>query len=79
MKEPKIANKHPYAVEVKEGQTYYWCKCGESKKQPFCDGSHKGSEFRPVAYTADESGEVYFCGCKRSENEPLCSGFHSKL
>jgi CDGSH-type Zn-finger protein len=79
MMEPNIAQKSPYAVEVEQGKTYKWCACGQSKKQPFCDGSHKGSEFTPVAYNATETKTVYFCGCKRTKNRPLCDGTHKSL
>lgn len=77
--EPHIAQKSPYAVEVEAGKTYWWCACGKSAGQPFCDGSHKGSAFSPVEYTAEKSGTVYFCGCKHSAHKPLCDGTHSKL
>jgi CDGSH-type Zn-finger protein len=76
---PEIAQKSPYSVEVESGKSYYWCSCGKSKNQPFCDGSHQGSEFTPVVYTATESKTVYFCGCKKSGNKPMCDGSHSKL
>jgi CDGSH-type Zn-finger protein len=79
MTEPVIAQKSPYAVEVEAGKTYYWCSCGRSAKQPFCDGSHKGTEFVPLAYRAEKAGTVYFCGCKHSGKKPLCDGAHSKL
>lgn len=76
---PKIAQTAPYPVEVEEGKTYFWCACGQSSKQPFCDGSHKGSEFTPVKYTAETSKKVFFCGCKHSANAPLCDGVHKAL
>ncbi len=79
MTQPEIAQKAPYKTTVEAGKTYYWCACGRSKKQPFCDGSHKGSEFNPVAYTADKAGDVYFCGCKASGKSPLCDGTHKQL
>lgn len=79
MSTPKIAHRSPISFDVEEGKTYYWCSCGESKKQPFCDGSHKGSEFAPVAYTATKSGTVYFCGCKHTSNGALCDGSHKNL
>lgn len=76
MSEPVRAADHPYAVEVEQGKTYFWCACGRSATQPFCDGSHKETEFVPVKYEATESGTVHFCGCKQSGNKPLCDGSH---
>ena len=74
-----IAQKAPYAIDVEAGKSYYWCACGRSKTQPFCDGSHNGTSFSPVAYKAEKSGTVYFCGCKQSKNSPLCDGSHNQL
>lgn len=79
MSEPVIAQKAPFPVEVEEGKTYFWCVCGESSKQPFCDGSHQGSGFTPLKYTAEKAGRVFFCGCKQTTKAPLCDGTHSKL
>lgn len=79
MSSAKIAQKAPYPVEVEAGKTYWWCSCGESKNQPFCDGSHKGGPFTPQQYTADKSGPVYFCGCKAAAAAPLCDGTHKSL
>lgn len=76
---PEIAQKAPFAVEVTAGKTYFWCACGKSRKQPFCDGSHKDSAFAPVKYTAEKTGKAFFCGCKHSSKQPLCDGSHSKL
>ena len=79
MPEPTIAQKAPFATTVEAGKTYYWCACGKSANQPFCDGSHRGSEFTPVAYKAEADGQVYFCGCKHSAKRPMCDGTHRSL
>ena len=79
MAEPNIAAKAPIGIEVEAGKAYFWCSCGKSAKQPFCDGSHSGSEFSPLRYTAEESKTLYFCQCKHSAKKPLCDGSHSKL
>ncbi len=79
MAKPEIAATSPFAVDVEQGKDYYWCACGKSKSQPFCDGSHKGSEFAPLKYTASQTQTVYFCGCKRSGKAPLCDGTHRTL
>ena len=79
MSTPNIAQKGPCALEVEAGKTYYWCACGLSQSQPFCDGAHKGSGMSPKPYTAEKSGTVYFCGCKHSGKGALCDGSHSKL
>ncbi len=76
---PVCAQKEPYAVEVEEGKTYYWCTCGKSEKQPFCDGLHKDTGFKALAYTAEKNGTVYFCGCKATKNAPLCDGSHKDI
>ncbi len=94
MTEPVVAQKAPYGVEVESGKTYFWCTCGKSSKQPFCDGSHSNgshsdgshsdgsethSEFAPMKFEAEESKLLYFCGCKASQNKPFCDGSHKKL
>ncbi len=78
MKKARIANKSPLLLEMKAG-TYYWCACGESKKQPFCDGSHVGTEFEPKAVMFDQIRSVFWCQCKQSENAPFCDGAHKEL
>jgi CDGSH iron-sulfur domain-containing protein 3 len=79
MGEPAIASRTPFGVDVEAGKTYWWCRCGLSQKQPFCDGTHKGGEFAPLKFEATESKKVWFCGCKRSANKPLCDGSHKAL
>ena len=78
MSEPIIAQKAPYVLDVEPG-SYYWCSCGRSKNQPFCDGSHKGTEFTPVKVEITEKKKVAFCGCKHSKTGAFCDGTHSKL
>ena len=79
MPDPVVAQKSPYEVDVEEGKSYWWCACGRSKTQPFCDGSHKGTGFSPVEYAAKRSKAVYFCGCKQTDGQPLCDGKHNSL
>ncbi|HNB28496.1 MAG TPA: CDGSH iron-sulfur domain-containing protein [Alphaproteobacteria bacterium] len=79
MAEPVIAQKSPFKCDVVQGKSYFWCACGKSKNQPFCDGSHKGSEFSPVKYEATENKTVFFCGCKHSAKKPFCDGTHSRI
>jgi len=76
---PNIAARAPLPIEVEAGKDYWWCACGKSSKQPFCDGSHKGSSFSPMKYTADKTGRVFFCACKHTSNRPLCDGTHKTL
>ncbi len=79
MSEPVVPQKAPYRVEVEAGKTYWWCACGRSANQPFCDGSHKGTGFAPIKHVATASGPVFFCGCKHSARAPLCDGTHKSL
>jgi len=78
MSDPVRASDRPFKVEVEEGKTYMWCSCGRSKKQPFCDGSHSGTDFAPIMYKADETRKISFCGCKISSAAPICDGSHNR-
>jgi CDGSH-type Zn-finger protein len=79
MTEPVVASRTPIGVEVEKGKTYWWCACGRSKTQPFCDGSHQGSTFVPQKYEAGITGKLWFCACKHTGTAPLCDGSHKKL
>jgi CDGSH-type Zn-finger protein len=74
-----IAQKAPFATEVEKGKEYFWCACGRSRSQPFCDGSHRGMGLEPIAFTAEKTGTVYLCACKHSGNKPYCDGTHKDL
>lgn len=79
MSEAEIAAKKPCFVELEEGKTYWWCTCGRSTNQPWCDGSHKGTDFQPMELTADETRKRGLCTCKRTANAPFCDGAHKDL
>lgn len=76
--EPKIAKKEPIVIEVEAG-TYWWCTCGESSNQPYCDGSHKGTDFTPRKIEIEEAKKVAWCQCKHTSNPGFCDGTHAKL
>ena len=78
MTDPIRVSNTPYPVEVEAGKSYWWCACGKSAKQPFCDGAHKDTTITPFKYDATESKKVYFCGCKATAKPPMCDGTHSK-
>jgi CDGSH-type Zn-finger protein len=78
METPEIAKKGPYVLDM-EVSTVYWCSCGKSSKQPYCDGSHAGSSFTPKKVEVTEAKKVAFCGCKHSKNGAFCDGSHAKL
>ncbi|MDX2298531.1 MAG: CDGSH iron-sulfur domain-containing protein [Xanthomonadaceae bacterium] len=79
MSQPHVAQAAPYVVDVEAEKTYWWCACGLSKDQPFCDGSHKRTDLVPIKYVAERSERLWFCGCKHSADAPLCDGTHRKL
>ena len=74
-----IARLKPYLVQVEKGKSYFWCACGLSKKQPFCDGSHKVTEFLPLKWVAEQTGEKLLCACKQTRAQPFCDGSHNSL
>ncbi|PKL82528.1 MAG: hypothetical protein CVV24_09650 [Ignavibacteriae bacterium HGW-Ignavibacteriae-3] len=78
MPDPKIAQKSPFVITMQPGK-YYWCACGKSANQPFCDGSHKGSEFSPKMEEITEEKKIAWCGCKHSSTKPFCDGTHRNL
>ena len=79
MPKGEIAAKSPIAVDVIPGRKYWWCACGRSQKQPFCDSAHKGTEFSPVMFETDTAQTIYFCRCKQTGDRPRCDGTHNTL
>lgn len=77
--QPVVAGTAPIKAELTAGKTVYWCACGRSNNQPFCDGSHKDTAFTPVAHTPARDGAAFFCACKRTGNRPLCDGSHKQV
>ncbi len=77
--EPKVAQKGPFQAELIAGKTYFWCSCGHSQKQPFCDGSHKSTTMTPQKFVAETTAIYNLCGCKASDDMPFCDGSHNML
>ncbi len=78
MNQPEIPSKTPAVLELEPG-TYWWCACGRSKNQPWCDGAHTGTTFEPMEYTVSEKKRVALCNCKHTKTAPLCDGNHRNL
>ena len=78
MSDPICAQKAPYILDLKAGE-YWWCSCGKSVKQPFCDGSHQGTDFQPLRVALEKDSSVGLCGCKRTKNAPHCDGSHKTM
>ena len=76
MDKPIVADNQPLAIDLSSDETYHWCSCGRSENQPFCDGSHAGTDFEPVAFTPDKTGKAYLCLCKQTKTPPYCDGSH---
>ena len=79
MKNPIIADNKPVKVNLTKGQEYHFCTCGRSKSQPFCDGSHAGTTFKPRVMVPDENGDAWLCACKHTRNTPFCDGTHKQF
>ena len=78
MPDPTIAAKRPAVLELEPG-TYFWCACGRSASQPFCDGSHKGTGFAPKEFRVEAKTRIALCQCKHTHDSPRCDGTHKSV
>jgi len=80
MTQPHCAQAAPYEVDLKEGENYFWCACGLSQNQPFCDGAHKGrGDLKSQCFLVEVSKKAWLCGCKKTKNPPFCDGSHLEI
>lgn len=70
--------KQPENVELEANKIYFWCSCGLSANQPFCDGAHKGSEMKSIPFKVEASTSAWLCTCKKTKNPPYCDGSHKE-
>lgn len=79
MAQPELGGREPISVDVEKGESYWWCTCGKSSNQPFCDGSHAGSTFEPMEWVAPRTRSIFMCTCKQTKTGPFCDGAHNAL
>jgi len=78
MEKPQIIDKFPAKLTLDKGN-YFWCQCAKSAKNPFCDGSHRETSFKPVKFIVEQKQEIYLCSCKQTSKAPFCDGTHNTL
>lgn len=79
MTEPIVASKNPLELTLEAGKRYWWCACGRSANQPWCDGSHAGTDLQPLEFKVETTGSYWLCACKHTANAPFCDGAHELL
>ncbi|XP_011496668.1 PREDICTED: CDGSH iron-sulfur domain-containing protein 3, mitochondrial [Ceratosolen solmsi marchali] len=79
----EIYDRKPFKMICEEGKIYNWCLCGQSKNQPFCDGTHNNIflkvKIKPIKFTVKKTKEYWLCNCKQTLNRPFCDGTHKTL